>query len=132
LTVLDAVVAGDMNGPLAPRDVPLGAILASLDPVALDLAAIQLMGFDATRVPKVQEAMATSTLRITRVRRAQDVEIAEAGRPAKTVSESVRVYPLGELESPRPFVPHPGWLNHIEATADKNVPGATGSKEVTA
>jgi uncharacterized protein (DUF362 family) len=130
LTLLDAVVAGDMNGPLAPRDVPLGIVLASLDPVALDLVAIQLMGFDATRVPKVQEAMATSTLRITRVRRAQDVEVAEAGRPAKTVSESVRVYPLGELESPRPFVPHPGWLNHIETTADKNVSGAMSSQEV--
>ena len=131
LTILDAIVAGDMNGPLAPRDVPLGVVLASLDPVALDLAAIRLMGFDETRVPKVQETMATSTLALTRVRQTQDVEIAEIVPPSETVSESVRVYSLEALQSPRPFVPHPGWLNHIEAAADKNVSGSTGAKEVT-
>ena len=43
LTVLDGSVAGEGNGPLAPRNVPLGVVLASTDPVAVDQASIDLM-----------------------------------------------------------------------------------------
>ncbi len=46
LTVIDGVIAGEGEGPLAPSDVPLGVVLAATDPVALDLAAVRLMGFD--------------------------------------------------------------------------------------
>jgi uncharacterized protein (DUF362 family) len=131
LTLLDAIVAGDMNGPLATRDMPLGVILAALDPVALDLAAVRLMGFDETRIPKIREAMASAVLPITEVRNARDVEIAEAEDDPERVSGSVRVYALDALTSPRPFVPHPGWLNHIEGSADKYVDGVSKPEEVT-
>ena len=131
LTLLDAIVAGDLNGPLAPRDLPLGVILAALDPVALDLAAVRLMGFDEARIPKIREAMASAVLPVTEVRSAGDVEIAEAEDDPGRVSGSVRVYALDALASPRPFVPHPGWLNHIEGSADENIDGATKPEEVT-
>ncbi len=51
LHVADALLAGEGEGPLAPRDVPLGVVLAATDPVALDLAALRLMGFDPAAVP---------------------------------------------------------------------------------
>jgi len=41
LTVIDGIVAGEGEGPLAPADVPLGVVVASEDPVAADLAAIR-------------------------------------------------------------------------------------------
>ncbi len=132
LTVLDAVVAGDMNGPLATRDVPLGAILASLDPIALDLAAVRLMGFDETRIPKIREIMASTTLRVTEVRESGDVEIAESASGAENAPGSLRVYALDELECPRPFTPHPGWLNHIEKRADKDLGPSPTPEEVIA
>jgi hypothetical protein len=94
--------------------------MASLDPTALDLAAVRLMGFDEARIPKVWETMASAVLRVTEVRRADDVEIAEVAEQPNGVPGPVRVYALDELECPRPFVPHPGWLNHIERAADKN------------
>jgi uncharacterized protein (DUF362 family) len=132
LTVLDGIVAGDHNGPLAPRDLPLGVVMASLDPTALDLAAVRLMGFEETRIPKIWEAMASTALRVTEVHRVEDVEIAEIAELPTGVPESVRVYALDELECPRPFVPHPGWLNHIERDADKNKSTPPASKEAKA
>jgi len=132
LTVLDGIVAGDMNGPLAPRNVPLGAVLASLDPVALDLAAVRLMGFEARRIPKIHRAMTSPALRVTEVQRPEDVEIGEIGPGAPQEVRPIRVYALGELGCLRPFVPHPGWLNHIEAGADKDEEPSPPPEEVPA
>ena len=95
--------------------------MASLDPVALDLAAVHLMGFDPARIPKIQETMTSSRLRVTAVRNPRDVEVAEAIRNAEQVDEAVQLYALGELRPLRRFVPHPGWLNHIEAETDENL-----------
>ncbi|MDG2335582.1 MAG: DUF362 domain-containing protein [Myxococcota bacterium] len=121
LTVLDGLVAGEMNGPLAPRDVPLGVVLSALDPIALDLAAVRLMGFDEARIPKLQEVMTSSELRVTEVRKPSDVEIAEGEAALGNDLTPPRVYPLHSLQSPHRFIPHSGWLNHIEQTADHEI-----------
>ena len=110
LTVLDGVVAGEGEGPLAPRDRPLGAVLAATDPVALDLVALRLMGFDERRVAKVREALRDRGPRLTEARSAADVRAFEADARSFTVGER----PLDALASEKPFVPHPGWRGHIE------------------
>ena len=110
LTVLDGVVAGEGEGPLAPRDVPLGAVLAATDPVALDLAALRLMGFDERNIPKIREPMADPRLRVTAVRSPDDVRVFEVSggdvRP--------RERRLEELASDKVFEPHPGWRGVLE------------------
>jgi len=108
LTILDGVVAGEGEGPLAPRDVPLGVVLAGTDPVAVDLVALRLMGFDPDRIPKVREAMADRGPRITDVQREDDVravEVTGGGDPVERPLEAL---------SGRPFRAHPGWLGHVE------------------
>jgi uncharacterized protein (DUF362 family) len=110
LTVLDGIVAGEGEGPLAPTDRPLGAVLASTDPLALDLAAIRLMGFDAKRVPKVMSCLEDDSLRVTRVRDVADVRIA-----AVDGDGALRECGLEALGADRPFVAHSGWRGHIEA-----------------
>ena len=110
LTLIDGVIAGEGEGPLAPRDVPLGVVLASTDPVALDLAALRLMGFDERNVPKIREPMADTSLRITEVRRPEDVRVFEvSGGDA-----SPRERRLDELSCERVFEPHPGWRGKLE------------------
>jgi uncharacterized protein (DUF362 family) len=112
LTLLDGVVGGEGEGPLSPRDVPVGAVLAATDPVALDLAALRLMGFDWRRIPKIREAMAGDTLRVTQVREPADVTVWESeGGVRQAVS-------LADIACQRPFAPHPGWRDHIERTAE--------------
>jgi uncharacterized protein (DUF362 family) len=111
LSVIDGIVAGEGEGPLAPGDRPLGVILASLDPVALDLAAIQLMGFDAGLVPKVRTAIEDPTLRVTAVRDPADVCVAVVSPEDGTSRERS----LAELEGGEPFLAHSGWRGHLEA-----------------
>jgi hypothetical protein len=110
LTVIDGVIAGEGEGPLAPADVPLGAVIAATDPVALDLAAVRLMGFDEARLPKIWESMSSEGLRITRVRDASDVEVALVD--AADFSE--RRLGLAQIAAERTFDPHPGWRRHVE------------------
>ena len=43
-TLMDAIVGMDGNGPSAGRPFPMGLLLASTDPVALDLAAVHIVG----------------------------------------------------------------------------------------
>lgn len=113
LTILDGVVAGEGSGPLAPSDVPLGALVASLDPVAADLVAIRLMGFDETRIPKVRAAMEDQGLRITDVRSPDDVLVVEASPDGNAFHSRT----LAGLPTLRAFAPHLGWRGQVEREA---------------
>jgi len=110
LTVMDGVVAGEGDGPLAPENVPLGSIIAATDPIALDLVALRLMGFDEQKIPKIREPMADQRLRITCVRNPDDVVVNEVD--ARNLD--LRSRPLSEIRCERVFLAHPGWVGHIE------------------
>ncbi|UCE86691.1 MAG: DUF362 domain-containing protein [Deltaproteobacteria bacterium] len=110
LSVMDAIVGGEGQGPLAPRDVPVGAVLAATDPVALDLVAIRLMGFAEDRIPKVREAMRDTGPRVTAVRAPDDVCVLEVA----AASFEARERSLDEIVCERPFEPHSGWFGHVE------------------
>jgi uncharacterized protein (DUF362 family) len=110
LTVMDGIIAGEGDGPLAPRDVPLGTILAATDPIALDLVALRLMGFDEQNVPKIREPMADQRLRITNVHNPQDVVVFEVDARSFDLQQR----PLNEIRCDHVFLAHPGWIGHIE------------------
>jgi uncharacterized protein (DUF362 family) len=110
LTIIDGVLAGEGEGPLAPSDVPLGVVLAGTDPVAVDLAAVRLMGFDETRLPKLRGPMEDTGPRITAVRSAQDVVVGEAGYLEPGVADRS----LDDIRTDRLFKAHAGWVGHVE------------------
>jgi uncharacterized protein (DUF362 family) len=114
LTIIDGVLAGEGEGPLAPTDVALGAILAGTDPVAVDLLAVRLMGFDEQKLAKLREPMADDGPRITAIRSSGDVRVgvAEIG------SEELRDRSLEEISWERGFVPHAGWIGQVERDAE--------------
>src|SRR5262249_45727258 len=56
ISVIDAVIAGEGNGPLQSSRRPTGAILAGLSPVATDLIAAHLMGFNPEKIHLLREA----------------------------------------------------------------------------
>jgi len=108
LTLLDGIVAGEGEGPLAPTDRRLGAVIASTDPIAVDLVALRLMGFDEERVPKIREAMRDPGPRVTAVHKPTDVEVLEVtGERTETVG-------LDAILCPEAFRAHSGWQGHIE------------------
>ncbi len=110
LTILDGIIAGEGEGPLAPSDVPLGVVLAAVDPIAADLAAVRLMGFDASLIPKIRELMTDAGPRITAVRRPEDVAVVEVSPESFEAREQA----LASLDGDRIFRAHTGWVGHIE------------------
>lgn len=56
LSIVDAVVGMEGNGPTAGQPKPIGAILASQDMHALDLVCAKLIGLDKEGVPTLQAA----------------------------------------------------------------------------
>ncbi|MCB9726336.1 MAG: DUF362 domain-containing protein [Spirochaetaceae bacterium] len=113
LTVLDGVVAGEDEGPLAPTDRPLGAIIAACDPVAADLVAVRLMGFDEAKIPKLRAAMDDHALRVTDVRDPKQVQVFASDSP----NGGKLPIDLDDVSASDPFVPHRGWRGHIERVA---------------
>ena len=58
LTLVDAIVAGDGEGPLRPTPKPCGVIGVGLNPVVVDAVMAQLVGFDFNKIPLVQNGFA--------------------------------------------------------------------------
>jgi uncharacterized protein (DUF362 family) len=56
LHVVDAVVAGQGDGPLCPRPLPLGLILAGRNAAAVDRVGAHLLAYDPERLAIVREA----------------------------------------------------------------------------
>jgi uncharacterized protein (DUF362 family) len=110
LTVMDGVVAGEGDGPLRPGNIPLGSVIAATDPIALDLVALRLMGFDEHYIPKIWESMNDRRLRITSVNDPRDVVVCEVD--ARSCDLQHRS--LNEIRCERTFLAHPGWIGHIE------------------
>ena len=110
LTIIDGVLAGEGEGPLAPSDVPLGAVIAGTDPIAVDLVAVRLMGFDEQKLAKLRGPMEDEGPRITAVRTPADVEVGEVANGATDVEERS----LDEISWERRFVPHAGWVGYVE------------------
>ena len=113
LTILDGILAGEGEGPLSPTDVPLGAILSGTDPVGVDLVAVRLMGFDSAMLAKLREPMDDAGPRITTVRSISDVAVGEVSSDSAEVVERR----LDEIACERAFVPHAGWVGHVELDA---------------
>ncbi len=60
LSIVDGIVAGEGNGPVMPTERRCGVLLAGFDPVAVDICATRLMGFDYRKIPHLREALSSS------------------------------------------------------------------------
>ena len=85
-------------------------MIAGTDPVAVDLVAVRLMGFDEQKLAKLRGPMQDEGPRITGVRSAADVRVGELARGSAEVIERS----LDEISWERDFVPHAGWVGHVE------------------
>lgn len=105
-SVVDGIVGGEGAGPLDPRPRPCGVVLAGFNPVAVDLACAQLMGFDYHKIPMLREALADHPLPLARFKR-DDVRVSS--------NDASLEGPLALLSPEQPpFEPHFGWKGHIE------------------
>lgn len=105
LCIVDGIVGGEGDGPLAPDAKPAGCLLGGANPLAVDLVATRLMGFDPLRLRQFSilaqpgdwdfGVRALDELRVL----ADDAEVRDLFRGHRPF--------LG-------FRPHPGWIGQLE------------------
>ena len=105
LAVVDGIIGGEGNGPMAPDAKPCGVIIAGTHPLAVDCAAATLMGFDWQRIRLLKSAFAMRELNFVSFTPA-DLEII-SNQPAWAGK-------LAGLENVFQFRPHFGWVGAIE------------------
>ncbi len=107
LTVIDGLVGGEKNGPLAPSDKPCGLIIGSRNPVLADAVATRIMGFDYRLVPIVCRAFDNEIRwRLTEIAPEQIQVVSNT----PTWSASFDELPWNRFG----FEPHFGWVGHIK------------------
>ncbi len=108
LTIVDAIISGDGDGPMSCDPVPTGLILAGTHPVAIDCVCAQLMGFNWKKTRLLSGAFQLKTLPIT------------AFQPSDiTVTSNNPDWhgPLEEMKNVFSFRCHFGWQGHLESDA---------------
>jgi uncharacterized protein (DUF362 family) len=108
LAVVDGIVGGEGNGPMAPDARPCGAIIAGTHPLAVDCAAATLMGFNWQKLRLLKNGFSMRAPSFVSFK-ARDVEIVSNHEPWS-----------GKLEGMNEtfhFKPHFGWVGAIESTA---------------
>ncbi|MCX6620127.1 MAG: DUF362 domain-containing protein [Acidobacteria bacterium] len=103
LAVIDGIIGGEGNGPLAPRPVHSGVLIFSDDVLAADLAAAHWMRLDPHRIPTIQRGL---------------TDKATGSRTTIDGSEVVfNGMPVGfdELPERHAYRPPDGWLSHFQA-----------------
>lgn len=107
--VVDGIIGGENNGPLAPHAKHVGALVAGENPVAADLVTTRLMGFDVRRLKQFSidqlPAWGVGVASVDQI----DVVISDGRRtPGSEFFDGSR------RDRCFAFVPHPGWVGHIE------------------
>ena len=106
-SVVDGIVAGEREGPLAPDPVRAGVLLAGENPLAVDIAGARVIGQDWRKLKFVRWLLEQSPHDFGIRDPAADVEIA-----ADPAEWSAMLRDPG-VETYR-FEPHPGWVGHVE------------------
>jgi uncharacterized protein (DUF362 family) len=105
LAVVDGIIGGEGNGPMAPDPKPSGVLLAGLHPTAVDLVAATLMGFDWQKLRLLKGCFAMRELSFVPFQPG-DVTVV-SNHPSWTG-------PLDQIEDVFHFRPHFGWMGAIE------------------
>ena len=106
--LIDGIIGGERNGPVAPDPVSAGVLVAGLNPVAVDTVAATLMGFDIRKIPTIRHGVDQYGPEFV-----SSLQIREAGR-------AVTLDGLAGCHTRR-FEPHPEWVGHVELTSHRGV-----------
>jgi uncharacterized protein (DUF362 family) len=105
LALVDGIIGGEGDGPLAPDPKPCGMVLAGTHPVAVDLVAARLMGFDWHKLRMLRQAFDLRGLSFVNFQ-AEDVRVKSHA--------SCWQGACAELKGGFGFRPHFGWTGAIE------------------
>ena len=108
LTIVDAVVAGEGEGPMRPAPRPTGLLVAGANPLAVDTVCCRLMGFDERRIPLLFNAINNGFH--------PPLAAPERIRIATNAPAWERLFDLPRSQTLR-FAPPAGWAGVVELKA---------------
>lgn len=104
-SIVDGIVGGEGNGPLFPDERKVGLIISGFNHLAVDIAAIRLMGFDWQKLPWISNLLQDKNFEF----------FVPDPKDVATVSNKNELSDIMHSDSPfLSFAPHPGWVGHIE------------------
>jgi uncharacterized protein (DUF362 family) len=103
--VVDAVLAGEGEGPLSPDPVAMGYLICGTNPVAIDATCSTLMGYDPMKIPTISRAFGV-----------RKYPLCNFSFPEIEIMFDGTKHLLNDIPDNRvvPFKPQHGWKNHIE------------------
>jgi uncharacterized protein (DUF362 family) len=118
VSVVDGIIAGEEEGPLAASPKRCGVLLVGDNLLAVDLVGTRLMGFDWQKLKSLRWLVESSP---------QDVGV----RDYRTIKIVSNVDDWGGLmddpsASDLALAPHPAWVGHIELERSPAAPRPTG------
>jgi uncharacterized protein (DUF362 family) len=111
ISIVDGILAGEGNGPLAPDKIEANVMLCGIDPVAIDCTATRIMGLSYAKIPSVFRALKVRKYRITDYEYV-DYQCIINGKMVCTIDDIPKRY----LHAFRPAL---GWINQIELQMEK-------------
>jgi hypothetical protein len=106
LAVVDGLIVGEKESPLAPSPRACGLMLGGFNPVAVDSVGTAMLGFDVRKIPQIDKAFQMQVLPLVRFGKA---DIAVRGFPG--------VRSIRDIYRRRAYVkcrPSRGMVGHIE------------------
>lgn len=107
LNIVDAVIAGEGEGPMEPDPRPLGILAVGINPVAVDSVLATMVGFDYKKIPLIAKGFEIRDWPIINFSPG-DIEVRSQGDRWK----SLRV---GEPSCEFNFKPPSGWIGHVKS-----------------
>jgi hypothetical protein len=105
LAVVDGIIGGEGNGPMAPDARPCGVVLAGTHPVAVDGVAATLMGFEWRKIRLLRNAYTMREMSFVPFAPQDVLIVSERG---------VWAGPWDAMTDTFDFRPHFGWVGAIE------------------
>lgn len=111
ITITDAIIGGEGDGPLANTPIATGFLTGALNTAAAEWVHARLMGFDPNRIPLVRESFADFSHPLAAFR-PTEIRVRMAGRelPAQ------EIWPF----EGKCFRPPEGWRGHCELPAPEH------------
>jgi hypothetical protein len=106
LTIVEGLVAGEGDGPLAPDPRRAGILMMGYEAAWLDHFAALLMGYDPAKIPQISHALETSAPLPLTTLRLEDIDL--RCEPAELADRLAHGIPAAD-----PFIPPAGWARHL-------------------
>ena len=107
LAVVDGIIGGEGNGPMAPDPKPCGLIVAGVNPLAVDSVCCALMGFDWRKVRMLAGAFKASRKPVAQFAYDGIAVVSNEAAKQKRLSEFSK-------DDGFAFKPHFGWVGGVE------------------